>query len=85
VTLHPMLLEILVCPDCKGPLTVDSANDALVCDDCGLVYPVRDGIPIMLVSEARRPDAKAAGADAAASTDASADDGDASDAEPTDD
>jgi uncharacterized protein YbaR (Trm112 family) len=54
VKLDPMLLEILVCPDCKGTLTVDDTNDELVCDDCGLIYPVRDDIPIMLVSEARR-------------------------------
>ena len=54
--LDPVLLEILVCPDCKGSLTVDDANGELVCDDCGLIYPVRDDIPIMLVSEARRAD-----------------------------
>jgi uncharacterized protein YbaR (Trm112 family) len=56
VPLHPLLLEILVCPDCKGTLTVDTTNNELVCDDCGLIYPIRDEIPIMLVSAARRPD-----------------------------
>jgi uncharacterized protein len=55
VNLDPVLLEILVCPDCKGSLTVDLATDELVCDSCGLRYPVRDDIPIMLVEEARRP------------------------------
>jgi uncharacterized protein YbaR (Trm112 family) len=51
--LDPILLDILVCPDCKGSLTVDYDNDELICS-CGLIYPVRDDIPIMLVDEARR-------------------------------
>ena len=54
--LDPVLLEILVCPDCKGSLTVDQDHDELICNRCGLIYPVRDDIPIMLVDEARRPD-----------------------------
>ena len=53
--LDPVLLEILVCPDCKGSLTVDQDHDELICNGCGLIYPVRDDIPIMLVDEARRP------------------------------
>ena len=48
------LLEILACPDCHQP--VAEADDELVCTGCGLRYPVRDGIPIMLVEEARRPE-----------------------------
>lgn len=64
--LDPVLLEILVCPDCKGDLRVDDDNDELTCTSCGLSYPVRDDIPVMLVDEARRPDAEdAAGDDAA--------------------
>jgi uncharacterized protein len=55
VKLDPVLLEILVCPDCKGSLTVDQDHDELICNSCGLIYPVRDNIPIMLVDEARRP------------------------------
>jgi uncharacterized protein len=55
VKLDPVLLEILVCPDCKGSLTVDQDHDELICNGCGLIYPVRDNIPIMLVDEARRP------------------------------
>ena len=55
--LDPVLLEILVCPDCKGSLTVDQDHDELICNGCGLIYPVRDDIPIMLVDEARRPEA----------------------------
>ena len=54
--LDPVLLEILVCPDCKGSLTVDVDNEELSCDQCGLSYPVRDDIPVMLVDEARRPE-----------------------------
>jgi uncharacterized protein YbaR (Trm112 family) len=49
-----MLLEILVCPDCKGSLTVDHTNEELICNGCGLIYPVRDNIPVMLIDEARR-------------------------------
>ncbi len=54
--LDPVLLDILVCPDCKGSLTVDHDHDELVCNGCGLIYPVRDDIPVMLVDEARRPE-----------------------------
>jgi uncharacterized protein YbaR (Trm112 family) len=55
VKLDPTLLEILVCPDCHGDLRVDDAADELVCTRCGLAYPVRDDIPVLLVDEARRP------------------------------
>jgi uncharacterized protein YbaR (Trm112 family) len=44
------LLEILVCPVCKKPLT--EKNDALKCSQCRRLYPVRDNIPIMLIDEA---------------------------------
>jgi uncharacterized protein len=56
VKLDPVLLDILVCPDCKGTLTVDYDSEELICNSCGLIYPVRDDIPIMLVDEARRAD-----------------------------
>ncbi len=60
--LDPVLLDILVCPDCKGELRVDDANEELICTSCGLIYPVRDDIPVMLVEEARRDgDPKAPG------------------------
>ena len=52
--LDSWLLEILACPACREPLRVDEAAAELVCTGCGLAYPVRDGIPIMLVDEARR-------------------------------
>jgi uncharacterized protein YbaR (Trm112 family) len=48
------LLEILVCPICKGPLTYDRAAQELVCSADKLAYPIRDGIPVMLVDEARQ-------------------------------
>jgi uncharacterized protein YbaR (Trm112 family) len=69
--LDPVLLDILVCPDCKGSLTVDYDNDELICNACGLIYPVRDDIPIMLVDEARRepPPPEPAPAPAAADDD----------------
>ncbi len=56
--ISPELLAIIVCPACKGDLTVTPAADAsfeLVCGGCGLAYPVRDGIPVLLVDEARTP------------------------------
>jgi len=48
------LLEILVCPECKKPVVPTAAQDELKCPQCRRVYPIRDGIPIMLVDEARR-------------------------------
>ena len=53
--LDPALLEILACPDCKSPLRADDAASELVCTGCGLAYPVRDDIPVLLVDEARKP------------------------------
>jgi uncharacterized protein YbaR (Trm112 family) len=54
--LDPALLEVLVCPVCHGPLTYDQVKNELVSEQSGLAYPVRDGIPIMLVDQARRLD-----------------------------
>jgi uncharacterized protein YbaR (Trm112 family) len=48
------LLSILVCPVSKAPLEYDKEKDELVCKASGLAYPVRDGIPVMLESEARQ-------------------------------
>jgi uncharacterized protein YbaR (Trm112 family) len=56
VNLEPWLLEILACPACHAPLRVEEAANELVCTGCGLAYPVRDDIPVLLVDEARRPD-----------------------------
>lgn len=47
------LLDILVCPLCKGPLQYDRPTQELICKADKLAYPVRDGIPVMLESEAR--------------------------------
>jgi uncharacterized protein len=51
------LMEILACPQCHAPLRADEAASELVCtsETCGLAYPVRDDIPVLLVDEARRP------------------------------
>ncbi|MGI9025190.1 MAG: Trm112 family protein [Burkholderiaceae bacterium] len=51
--MDPRLLDILVCPVTKGPLTYDKAKQELVSQSARLAYPIRDGIPIMLESEAR--------------------------------
>jgi len=51
--IDPKLLEILVCPLTKGPLRYDRQAQELISEEAGLAYPIRDGIPIMLVDEAR--------------------------------
>lgn len=48
------LLEILVCPLCKGPLVYRKAAQELICKPCRLAYPVKDDIPVMLEEEARK-------------------------------
>jgi len=51
--LDPVLLEILACPsDDHAPVRVDVARELLVCTECGRGFPVRDGIPVMLLDEA---------------------------------
>ena len=52
----PKLLEILVCPLSKGPLRYDTDAEELISEQAGLAFPIRDGIPIMLVDEARKLD-----------------------------
>jgi uncharacterized protein YbaR (Trm112 family) len=51
--IDPRLLEILVCPLTRGPLTYDRERGELISVKAGLAYPIRDGIPIMLADEAR--------------------------------
>jgi uncharacterized protein YbaR (Trm112 family) len=51
------LLDILVCPLCKGPLVYDKARQELICKADRLAYPIRDDIPVMLEDEARQLDA----------------------------
>jgi tetraacyldisaccharide 4'-kinase len=50
------LLEILVCPLCKGPLVYRKAEGELICKADRLAFPIRDGIPVMLEDEARKLD-----------------------------
>lgn len=54
--IDPALLELLACPQSRHPLRHDEAAGELVCTDpgCGLAYPIRDGIPVLLVDEARQ-------------------------------
>ena len=52
-SLDPQLLAILVCPMTRSPLRYDEAAQELVADRAGLAYPIRDGVPIMLIEEAR--------------------------------
>lgn len=47
------LLDILVCPKCKGDIRLTDKKDGLVCDHCKLLYEIRDDIPIMLIEEAK--------------------------------
>lgn len=56
--LDPRLLDILVCPLTKQPLRYDRVAQELISDAAGLAYPIRDGVPIMLVEEARSLDAE---------------------------
>ena len=52
MTLDPKLLEILVCPACRVAVTPLPGDTGVACAGCGRTYPVRDGIPVMLVEEA---------------------------------
>lgn len=54
--IDPKLLEILVCPLTKVPLRYDAQAQELISDQAKLAYPIRDGIPIMLVEDARKID-----------------------------
>lgn len=51
--LDKRLLDVLVCPVTKGPLTYDANSDELLCRASGLAYPVRDGVPVLLEEQAR--------------------------------
>lgn len=55
--IEPWLLELLVCPKCKGDLRYETDPESLVCEPERLRYEVRDGIPILLIDEARPLDA----------------------------
>ena len=47
------LLEILACPKCKGDIYLNDAQNGLICDNCQLLYEIKDDIPIMLIDEAK--------------------------------
>jgi uncharacterized protein YbaR (Trm112 family) len=47
------LLEILVCPKCKGELSLNQSEEGLICEKCRLLYEIREDIPIMLIDEAK--------------------------------
>jgi uncharacterized protein YbaR (Trm112 family) len=53
--IDPRLLEILICPACRGEIKPVGEESGLECQRCGRVYPVRNGIPVMLVDEASAP------------------------------
>ncbi|OGP65186.1 MAG: hypothetical protein A2169_09155 [Deltaproteobacteria bacterium RBG_13_47_9] len=46
------LLEILACPKCKGDIQLNRTGEGLICKACDLFYPIKDGIPVMLIDEA---------------------------------
>lgn len=53
MAINQELLDILVCPKCKGKIYLNSAGDGLICDKCKLIYEIKDNIPIMLIEEAK--------------------------------
>ena len=56
MALDQRLLEILACPNCRGDVELLDGEQVIVCrGECGYRYPVRDGIPVMLVDEAEKP------------------------------
>jgi uncharacterized protein YbaR (Trm112 family) len=56
MAVNPELLKILVCPLCKAPVTLIESGQGLKCSQCRRVYPIRDDIPVMLISEAKIED-----------------------------
>jgi len=50
--LNKELLDILACPKCKGSLVLAEKQDGLICKNCKLIYPIREGVPVMLPDEA---------------------------------
>jgi len=48
------LVDILACPKCKGDIRLNEEENGLICDECKLLYPIKDDIPIMLIDEAKK-------------------------------
>jgi hypothetical protein len=68
MSLDPQLLEILACPDTHhAPLDYDADAQTLTCTECGRVFEIRDGIPVLLLDEARHPESRTGGSDHGAS------------------
>jgi len=57
VSIDAELLEILACPSCRAGVEYVEAEQVIVCTACSYRYPVRDGIPVMLIDEAEKPEA----------------------------
>jgi hypothetical protein len=53
MTISKELLDILACPKCKGDVYLNETEDGLICNACKLLYEIKDGIPIMLIDEAK--------------------------------
>ncbi len=59
MSLDPKLLEILVCPNCRGDIELVESEPVLACrGECGYRYPIRNGFPVLLIDEAEKPDPK---------------------------
>ena len=56
MAVNPELLKILVCPLCKAPVNLTESGQGLKCSQCRRVYPIRDDIPVMMISEAKVED-----------------------------
>ena len=54
MTLNKKLLEILICPQCKGKVRLDEQKKGIICDHCKLLFEIKDDIPVMLVEEAKK-------------------------------
>jgi len=54
MTLSKELLDIIACPKCKGKIYLNEKEDGLICENCRLLFEVRDGIPVMLIDEAKK-------------------------------
>ncbi len=54
MTLNKNLLEILICPQCRGKVRYDEKLNRIICDHCKLIYEIKDDIPVMLVEEAKK-------------------------------
>ncbi|HBH61471.1 MAG TPA: hypothetical protein DDX85_06990 [Nitrospiraceae bacterium] len=52
MTIKKELLDILACPKCKGDIRLNEPENGLICENCRLLYHIKDGIPIMLIDEA---------------------------------